>query len=245
MVTKDDTKHLFAYVSPGDEHEVGRRIIPTLTSAGTLAEEEDDGTQHVRESAKRFLRSVGVVSGDSTLDDLARALNRPPILFADSDFELIVTDARVVILGNQIRSDGSRIVGQLRHPWIQSVQFHPKQSFLNDSELVIETVEDFDVDVFPERQRGYFAHRFSFVFDKRLHPGELARAIAQRAARYVEATQGVPSSPALTAMRDVAALPDPPKGEYASYDLPEYCSFPQGFYRVGDGQDAADWLGQW
>jgi hypothetical protein len=244
MVNYKDTSYVFGYAFPGVEHNRGSRVIPALADDGSVAWEESDGTRPLRIPAKRVIRNVGAAAADASIMEIAQAVARPPVLFADSDFELTVTDARIIILHKAIDSDRSRVAGQIRFPWMRSVEFRPKQSFLNDSEIVIDAIEGFNVDDVPSSKQGTFFHRFTFLFDKNFHPGELAQEIVQRAARYIGSTQDSPRSTALDELQGAPRLPDPPKGEHSAYHLPVYCPFPQGRYGSSDVAPAVEWIEQ-
>ncbi len=244
MPTYKDTSYHFARLTPGREHRLGRRLLPVLAGDGTVECEAADGDHPVQVPVRRFLRNVGMVADGASIDELGRAIANPPLLFANSRFQLFVTDARLVIVHDTTDADGARVAGHIRYPWIQSIGFRPKQSFLNDSEIVVDAIEDFDIDGFPKRQSGSYFHRFTFVFDKTFHPGELAREIARRAASYVVSTQGVDQTGPLEELRRAVLLPDPPKGDHSTYGLPVYCAYPGGVFGVGDATGPVGWISQ-
>ncbi|MBX3115779.1 MAG: hypothetical protein KF808_00360 [Cryobacterium sp.] len=245
MITYKDTTYVFGHIFPGREHSRGRRTLPVLADDGSIIVEPGDGRDLIRVPVRRLLRNVGVVAEGDDLMTIMKAVAQPPTLFADNGFELIVTDSRLVLLSSNVDSDRSRVAGQIRFPWIRAVSFRPKQSFLNESEIVIEGIEEYDVEGFPTRERGTFQHNFTLIFDKRYHPGELAREITGRVACYLIDTQRVPKSEQLLALRDVPLLADPSsKGDHASYWLPTYCSFPGGDFGIDDDIRNPEWIEQ-
>ncbi len=186
----------------------------------------------------------GVVADGASIDELGRAIANPPLLFANSRFQLFVTDARLVIVHDIADADGARVAGHIRYPWMQSIGFRPKQSFLNDSEIVVDAIEEFDIDGFPKRHSGSFFHRFTFLLDKTYHPGELVREVARRAASYIVNTQGVERTGPLEELRAAALLPDPPKGDHSTYGLPVYCAYPGGVFGLSDATGPVKWISQ-
>lgn len=233
---------MFAAVSPWEYHPLGQRLIPVIDAQGQVMPEPEDGLDLLRGNARRFLRNVGVITEEASIEEVMKAVAAPPVLFANSDFDVVVTNSRAVIIGNKVDQHGKRLVGQIRFPWISCVGFRPKQSFLNDAELVIKAVEDFGSHGPVYRGDGQFEHTFTFVFEKSFHPGGIAQTIAQRAARYVASVPGVPLSQELIDLQIVGPLPDPPKGEHAEYYAKVFCSVPQGEYQLGDGHHQADWV---
>lgn len=241
MVTHDDTEYLVAEVLPQEQHDLGRRMIPAIDDAGHPIMGSDDGANPVRATARRFLRNVGVVPDGASMQQLAEAIQAPPLLFASSDYELFITDSRVVIVGREVQRDGTRIVGQIRFPWIVSVKSRPKQGFWNDAEIVIQAMEPYDRDGFPKREIGRFEHHFTFVFHKSVKTGDLAAEIVRRASRYVAAQPGVPASPELEALQHAQTLPDPRKGEYAEHWSMVFCDVPEGHFGTDDDAKDPTW----
>ncbi|NTW40040.1 MAG: hypothetical protein HGA44_09135 [Cellulomonadaceae bacterium] len=166
------------------------------------------------------------------------------MLFANSRFQLTVTEARVVIVHDTADADGALIAGHIRYSWMQSIRFRPKQSFLNDSEVVVDAIEQFDIVGFPKRGSGRFFHRFTFLSDKAYDSGELARQIARRVASYVASAQAVEQTGPLDALRVAPLLPDPPKGDHSTYGLPVYCAYPGGLFSTGDASAPVEWISQ-
>ncbi len=244
MVTYEDTKYQFARLSPGEDHALGRTRLPVFAINGDIDWEEADGARPFRVPVRRFLRRVGVLENGASIVELARAVGNPSVLFASSRFELIVTDARIVIVHDTLDGNGARVAGHIRYPWMQSIGFRPKQSFLNDSEIVVDAIEDFDVDEFPHRHSGSFLHQFTFLLDKTFHPGELAREISRRSASYIATTQGIPDSGRLDNMRAAELLSDPAKGEHSRYNLPVYCAYPEGAYGLDGDSVRTTWISQ-
>jgi hypothetical protein len=146
--------------------------------------------------------------------------------------------ARLIFVSDALEKDGSRVAGHLWYPWLQSIEFRPKQSFFNQAELRVTVVENFAP---PVPGDGLFHHTFICVFDQRFHPGQLAQTVAQRAAAF-KAGQPSATTEGLDLLRSAPQLPDPKKGEHASYDLPIYCSWPQGHLGINDGEEDPQWI---
>lgn len=241
MASYKDTTYFLAAVLPGEQHELGPRLIPMVDGSGFPIPEAGDGDKPLRMGARRFLRNIGVVPKGASMRQLAEAIQAPSLEYADSDYDLVVTDSRVVIVGREVQADLKRVVGQIRFPWIVSVQFRPKQSFWNDAELIIKTFEKYDRDGFPVRETGRFEHSFTFVFHKKIHPGEFAAEIVRRASNYVAAQPGCPVEPELLTLQQAEVLPDPAKGQYAEYWAKVFCTVPDGHYGTDDSTRAPDW----
>jgi hypothetical protein len=244
MVTYNDTAYLFAYAKANREPAIGARLAPTITADGDLVPEPADGSNFIHARAIQAARYVSTIEFGNDPNLLPQTLvadHKEHTLFISNDFELVVTDARVAIIANRPEKNGTRLVGQIRFPWIAAVGFHPKQSFLIGSEIVIQAIEEFDVEDFPVNHRGVFRHILNFVFDKRFHPGALAQQIVQRAAKYVASTQNVPESAQLQSLQRAHLLPDPPKGAYSIYEAAVFCPVPQGRYFPGDSDEGTCW----
>ncbi|WP_405677153.1 CHAT domain-containing protein [Streptomyces sp. NBC_00868] len=151
---------------------------------------------------------------------------------------LYVTDARLVLVADEPDAEGLRLAGHIRYPWANSVGFRPKQSFLNDCEMVVEIQQDG-----PDGNDTYY--RLTLLFERDTDSGELARHLVRRLAAHHLDRGVLPDSvrPEFEALRDAPSLPPPRKGEHAMYRPAAFKRYPYGAeYLLGRPVEDV-WLG--
>lgn len=220
------------------------RRYPTLTASGEVVYGVEDGEVLGPYRVRANVQDTNLLPHHETVPDLTTMVN----MYAETEtvyrlfgFDVYVTQARVIFVHDKELEPGTKTVGHIRYPWINSVGFRPKQSFLNTATLALGFQEDL-----PGRQGTAF-HTVELEFDNSFHPGPLALAIVQRISQH-QLRHGAPEA----ARADFEAflapemLPDPPKGELSEYYLPAFLPFPLGAAYVGDGNEgdvASAWLG--
>lgn len=221
----------------GDESEYHDRTRPTLEADGRVHMDPEDGQVVAMASVRSLVQTVGAVESDGDLAEMMQAFGRPETYFRLFDFSLYVTEARLIWEQTKPVTPGEKMVGHLRFPWISSIEFRPKQSFLNDALLRFEFHQEFPV----AAQGGWF-HTVELGFEKSFNPGPIAHAVAQLAARH-HLVHGCPEEvrQALEALATGPAVADPPKGDTAAYYLPIYADFPGGVDYIGDGTVGGEW----
>lgn len=131
-------------------------------------------------------------------------------------------------------------VGHVRYPWIGSVAFRPRQSFLNDCELVVQGRQDSE-----EAAGGTAYYGLTMILDRGTDSGELAQRLVRRPAGHHLDHGMLPSSarPLFEALRDPPRLPAPDKGDHATYALPAFKSYPEGVEYLLDRPVGGTWTG--
>ncbi|WP_419703226.1 hypothetical protein [Promicromonospora sp. NFX87] len=152
-------------------------------------------------------------------------------------FNLLVTDARLVLVAHKPEKDSRRFAGHLRYPWITSIGFRPKQSFLNDCELVVGTQQEIAADV-------HYFNELTLTLHNEADSGELAQALVRRLARHHLDRGTLPDAVVaeFEVLREAERLPDPEKGSHAWYYPPAFKSYPYGV-GYSDQQDENTWRG--
>ncbi|WP_327138441.1 hypothetical protein OG585_51725 (plasmid) [Streptomyces sp. NBC_01340] len=151
---------------------------------------------------------------------------------------LYITDARLVLVSDKPDAKARRIAGHLRYPWVNSIGFRPKQSFLNDCEVVVETQQE-------GTETTCTSHRLTLLFDDATDSGRLARLLVRRLASHHLADDTLPTSVRqdFEALRDPPVLPPPRKGGHATYRSPAFKCYPYGAeYLVGQPPEGT-WIG--
>lgn len=150
---------------------------------------------------------------------------------------LFVTDARLVLVADRPLKDGRRFAGHLRYPWISSTGFRPKQSFLNECELIVTTQQDITEDL------THF-NRLVVRFGENTDSGQLAQDLVRRLARYHLSNGVLPDTAAarFTAFCEAERLPDPDKGDHSVYYLPAFKPYPYGVEHTSEPLEN-EWLG--
>ncbi|MGW0750827.1 CHAT domain-containing protein [Streptomyces sp. NPDC002587] len=151
---------------------------------------------------------------------------------------LYVTDARLVLVADEPDADGRRLAGHIRYPWANSVGFRPKQSFLNDCEVVVEVQQQG-----ADGNSTYY--RLTLLFERDTDSGELARHLVRRLAAHHLDRGMLPDSvrPEFEALRDAPPLPPPGKGEHAMYRPAAFKPYPYGAEYLLGRPVEGDWLG--
>ncbi|MEU9305315.1 CHAT domain-containing protein [Streptomyces sp. NPDC048269] len=152
--------------------------------------------------------------------------------------KLYVTDARLVLVADAPDADGRRLAGHIRYPWANSVGFRPKQSFLNECEVVVEIQQDGE-------DGNDICYRLTLQFERDTDSGELARHLVRRLAAHHLDRGMLPDSvrPQFEALRDAPPLPPPRKGEHARYWPAAFKRYPYGAeYLLGRPVEDT-WLG--
>ncbi|MGW1225063.1 CHAT domain-containing protein [Streptomyces sp. NPDC002530] len=151
---------------------------------------------------------------------------------------LHLTDARLVLVVDEPDSRGRTLAGHIRYPWITTVAYRPKQSFLNDCELVVVCQQDSDPDTVE-------FSRLTLVLPPEADSADLARRLVRRLARHHLDHGGVPAvtRPRFEALLDPPRLPLPEKGGHASYYLPAFKNYPEGVEYLDGRPAAGTWLG--
>ncbi|MCX4856814.1 CHAT domain-containing protein [Streptomyces canus] len=156
------------------------------------------------------------------------------------DASLLLTDARLVLVVDKRDAQGRTLAGHIRHPWISSVAFRPKQSFLNDCELVIQCQQDTE-----HATASATYYRLTLILDRETDSGELARRLVRRLARHHLDHGMLPNAarPLFEALRDPPRLPAPDKGDHATYALPAFKNYPEGVEYLLDQPVEGTWIG--
>ncbi|MFG2981823.1 CHAT domain-containing protein [Streptomyces sp. NPDC048258] len=151
---------------------------------------------------------------------------------------LYVTEARLVLVADEPDAEGRRLAGHIRYPWANSIGFRPKQSFLNDCEMVVEVQQDG-----ADGNDSYY--QLTLLFERDTDSGELARHLVRRLAAHHLDRGMLPDSvrAEFEALRDAPALPPPRKGEHAMYRPAAFKRYPYGAeYLLGRPVEDT-WLG--
>lgn len=174
-----------------------------------------------RQTAKRIAQEGYAIPKTEDLNELMRALQRPEFPVSLRQTSLILTTHRVIWIVDEDLGANRFAAGHIWHCWLQTVSFHPRQSFFIDSALILTFDQEFST------ADGWFRHNIEFGFDKRFHPGEFAQQIAHTAARF-NLGSGAPSDnhPELNALANAPVPPDPDKGESADFELPVWTTYP-------------------
>lgn len=154
------------------------------------------------------------------------------------DVGLHLTDARLVLIADEPDARGRTLAGHIRYPWISSVAFRPRQSFLNDCELVVQCQQDTG----PDSTDFY---RLVLLLPRETDSEDLARRLVRRLARHHLAHGSLPAAarPRFEALLDPPRLPPPGKGDHASYRLPAFKTYPEGVEYLGGQPAEGTWIG--
>lgn len=219
------------------------RRWPALDAAGLVVlgveDGQVDGPYRVRANVQEtnILPEAGP---DADIGAMMQAFARTENVYRLFGFDVYLTQARIFFVHDKDPEPGKKIVGHIRFPWITTVGFRPKQSFLNTATLSLQFQEDLP------RGGGTAFHTVELEFDNAFHPGPLALAVVQRVAAH-QLRHGAPDPVRadFEALLAPAPLPDPPKGELSEYYLPAFLPFPLGAAYLGDGGegDPSAWLG--
>lgn len=199
--------------APGD-----RLIYPFLTPSAQpllLPAERILAQEHAKNIQQHgFAVPVGLEIGQML--EVARKREIPVVL---GGVVIYVTTHRIVWVVDRSQQSGERITGHLWYPWLQSISYRPKQSFLLESVLQLALNED-DRD-------GWYSHTIEFSFDKTFNPAGLAGFVGQTAARHLLG-QNVPEEhrAKLEWLAQAPPPPPPAKGETADIDLPTRVEYP-------------------
>lgn len=214
---------------------------PRLNLDNSVYLDSDDGTSVVTapvRAASHYYQSFAIgVTFAHTLRSMQAEKNTVHLY----DMQLMVTDSRVIVHKRDPKVPNLSIVAHLRYPWVSTVRYRPKQSFLNDAALNLDYAQQF-----PLADRGWWSERLEFIFNKRIQPGELAQEIVRRIAIH-HLRHGVPEGAvsATRALLQSDKIADPAKGEFASYEIPAYVSWPGGVpYIQSDGETTWEWITQ-
>ncbi len=195
------------WADDGDVATTDDLLFPALNPDGSIAFVPEDG--HIFAVPAKYItqRSTNPFGGEKT--------------FYESDGELIVTDARVIFSVPYPKRPGGRVVGHVRHGWITAVGWHPPCGMLKPPMIVVRWMEFDGEDVWMQA--------IAVDFPKTFHPSFVASEIARRVAAY-DLRYGAPAEThaELQALLTPPTLPDPPKGEFADYDIPTWAEFPGG-----------------
>lgn len=151
---------------------------------------------------------------------------------------LYVTAARLVLVADKPDAAARRIAGHVRYPWVTSIGFRPKQSFLNDCEVVVETQQE-------GTETTFTTHRLTLRFDDATDSGRLARLLVQQLASHHLADGTLPTSvrQGFEALRDAPVLPPPRKGKHATYRPPAFKCYPYGAEHLLGRPPEGAWIG--
>ncbi|THA60169.1 CHAT domain-containing protein [Streptomyces sp. A0958] len=151
---------------------------------------------------------------------------------------LHLTDARLVLVVDKPDAQGRTLAGHIRYPWISTVAFRPKQSFLNDCELVVHCQQDTG----PDTTDFY---RLTLLLNRETDSEALARHLVRRLAQHHVSNGELPSiaRPLFEALRDPPHLPAPDKGAHATYGLPAFKTYPEGVEYVSGQPVEGTWIG--
>ena len=158
------------------------------------------------------------------------------------DISVYLTDARIVVSVDKPVDARTKWVGHVRYPWVNSVGYRRKQSFLNECELLIgmEQVPNGGADEMPTDCT------LRFLLDLQVDSGDLARQIVQRIARHHLNRGTLPESAVLgfQALLDPPRLPTPRKGDHATYWMGAFKHYPEGTEYVVGKPEQGDWHGR-
>ncbi|MFB8773342.1 CHAT domain-containing protein [Streptomyces broussonetiae] len=151
---------------------------------------------------------------------------------------LHLTDARLVLVADKPDTRSRTLAGHIRHPWISSVAFRPKQSFLNDCELVIQCQQDTE-------HGTVTSYRLALLLDRATDSAELAQCLVRRLARHHLNRGVLPNSarPPFETLCDAPRLPAPDRGDHAVYDLPAFKNYPEGVEYLLNQPVEGTWIG--
>lgn len=223
-------------VRVGDDHL--DRFNPRLDDDGRIAYSPEDGVPSEAVAVSCVTQRVATLDKAADLAETAGSLAQPELSDWKKGCEVWVTDSRVLFRQVETREPGLAVVGQIRFPWIASVEFRPKQSFVYESILNLSLWESFE-----DSSRGSWLHTIEFKFPKTYHPGLVAQRVVRRIAAHHMA-HGAPAeaAAALGALSNAPLLPDPPKGELSMYALPAFVNVPGGAAYIGDEIPEAEWI---
>lgn len=218
------------------------RLRPILTLDGRLWTSPEDGEVLGPFPVRANIQYTTALPGDlESFVDIGRALNTQDCVYRIFDAQLFVTESRVVVIQTKAAGPGKVAVGHLRFPWITSIGFRPKQSFLNESTLELAFQEDMTT----TDDGGVWFHTLELTFAKTFHPGALAQTIARRLASH-HLRHGVPEAVAsdFRELLNAELLPDAKRGELSKYFCPAFVPFPYGAAYIEDGfTDEIVWRG--
>ena len=223
-------------VAFGDATKFHDRTRPTLEADGRIHLDSEDGRILASVDVRSMVQRVSTLENTGDLVEMARSF-APETYFRLFHFRLVVTEARLIWEQEKPAGPGVKMVGHLRFPWISTVSFRPKQSFLREAQLSLEFDQDF-----PVAALGGWFHTVELGFDKRFSPGSLAHLVVQQVARH-HLQHGAPDdvTRALEALATVAPVPDPPNGKEARYVIPVHATYPGCVDYIGDGIVGGEW----
>lgn len=213
--------------------------LPSLNDDGTIHLSPEDGSNIAAFPVEHVMHKYSTLTPSDDLVQMARDMGREERAGMMAAAELLVTDARVIVHSFDDRVPGEQEVGHLWYPWISLIEFHPKQSFLNDSVVNLRYDEDF-----PGQPDGGWFHRLEFTFTKSFHPGNVAFELVRRlAAHHLRMNPPAEAREKLIALTEPPILPDPPKGDFATYRPPIHVTYPYGVPYVDTGAELPwEWI---
>ncbi|MFD1044524.1 hypothetical protein ACFQ1S_02420 [Kibdelosporangium lantanae] len=213
-----------------DQQGLNDRLSPNVLPDGGVELHTTDGNVTTR---------VAVRGASWNIDtfDVVRLSAHTETEWRVHGMSLFITDTRLILLADKPLKDGRRFAGHLRYPWISSVGFRPKQSFLNDCELVVTTQQDMSEDL------TYF-NRLVLVLPTETDSGRLATELVHKLARHHLTHGNLPARtiPEFEKLTNAERLEDPAKGSHATYAIPAFKPYPYGVDYTDTSQEN-QWLG--
>lgn len=220
----------------GDADEYYHLRYPRLNADGTVYLWAEDGTKVLTFPVRGALHYYQAFPTGVTLAHSLNSIRPEKNTTILHKLEVLITDSRIIVHSPEPKYPGQRLVAHLWYPWIAEIGYRPKQSFWNEAAINLGYRQDF-----PLVDRGTWWQRLELVFDKDFHPRELAREIVRRLSAH-HLRHGVPAA-AEAVSRELLQpdiLPDPPKGEFASYYTPAYVAWPGGVTYI-ETKDKVAW----
>ncbi len=214
------------------------RGSPQLNAGGRVELSPADGEVLARVGARGVVQYVSTLEDSEDLALMIRQMAKRECYFRLFDFTVTVTESRVFWEQEKLERPGVRMAGHIRYPWIRSVGYRPKQSFLNDPLIEIEFAQDL-----PVASMGTWYHTIELLFTKGFDPGDLSQLIATQAARH-HLKHGCPEPvrQEVEAMATAPRLAPPPKNELATYVMPVFAMYPDCVDYIGDDRPFGKWL---
>lgn len=236
MSNEPKPKLFLAWSDFGDAEQYSELLWPSTNADGSLHFVPEDGANIIAVQAKSVELNYLTFSSTISMDEFFGEFNSHKPAQRWPDPELLITDARIIVHATDPKYPRKRLTGHLWYPWISSVHYRPKQSFLFDSTLRFVFEQNF-----PPTGTGHWHELVDIEFDKRFDPTEIAREIVRRVARHDLAHPTPPPGQAeLEALLRADPQPMPEKGSFAEYEFPAYVRIPGGVPFVRSNREV-DW----
>lgn len=237
MIAKE-SHAVITYAEFGDVDQYYDRKRPTLEGDGSVHLDSEDGQILAKVDVRSVIQRVITMENTGDLVQMTGSFGKSETYLRLFDFTLRVTESRVIWEQKKLEKPGVRAVGHLRYPWIGSIGYRPKQSFLNEAVLELGFTQDF-----PVESLGAWFHYVELGFLKNVDPGPLAHLLARAVGEH-HLRHGAPDS-STAALKEFAACPpkpDPAKGDLTMYFPPAHVIYPHGVDYIGDGTTGGEWI---